>query len=682
MASQTLDRIAVRLERFGKKLVSRSLAEEGETPKISSRRMVGLIARAMPFLLPMFVHILGFMIAFFTVTVSFLVIGAIGTDMWENKMLVNDKLQPFQAFVVAVDDTYVRTEFLSEEQLADVERQGFSGNELTTDQLKVIRNRMLLWTLFGAAFWAAIFSIYIYYPTWVWQNVNQYLRVTMIERLEYLSLSFHHTHRSGDAIYRIYQDSSTIVNVLTRSIFTPLSTLATLVTGLVVLLMFDLWLGLAVFLAFVPMVILVVYATPIIRRLAVTNRVANSAFTSRLQETFAMLKIVKTCRAEPIMQDRFDSDSQRALDAALYVRFGIALLGLTCALIAGIVIIGWEYIIVKWVIDERETGVPAVFYWIVGFSIWNLGAFNMARGQIGEVTGNARGLVGLWCGLQDLFIGLERAFHFLDLEPNVENPVEPLPFPQDVQSVSWEDVTFRYEDAKPVLEHVSLQAKAGQITAIVGGTGSGKSTMMSLLLRLYDPQQGRILVNDIDVRNFAVDSIRENNAIALQKNVLFTGKVSENIAYAQDEREFADIVAAAKIACADEFIDEMEHGYDTVLGERGSKLSTGQRQRLTIARAIIRDTSILILDEPTASLDAETEHRVLDNIAEWGRDKIVLVITHRLSTIRKADQIAFLKDGRIAEIGDHDELMAISDGHYRSFVNAETVGVESPSAGT
>lgn len=682
MASQSLDRIAVRLERFGKKLVSRSLAEEGETPEISFRRMVGLIARAVPFLLPMFAHILGFMIAFFTVTVSFLIIGAIGTDMWENKMLVNDKLQPFQAFVIAVDDTYVRTEFLSEEQLAEVERQGFGGNELTTDQRKVMRNRMIVWSLFGAAFWAAIFSIYIYYPTWVWQNVNQYLRVTMIERLEYLSLSFHHTHRSGDAIYRIYQDSSTIVNVLTQSIFTPLSTLATLLTGLVVLLMFDLWLGLAVFFAFVPMVILVVYATPIIRRLAVTNRVANSAFTSRLQETFAMLKIVKTCRAEPIMQDRFDADSQRALDAALYVRFGIALLGLTCALIAGIVIIGWEYIIVKWVIDERETGVPAVFYWIVGFSIWNLGAFSMARGQIGEVTGNARGLVSLWCGLQDLFIGLERAFHFLDLEPNVENPVEPLPFPQDVQSVSWEDVTFRYEDAKPVLEHVSLQAKSGQITAIVGSTGSGKSTMMSLLLRLYDPQQGRILVNDIDVKNFAVDSIRENNAIALQKNVLFTGKVSENIAYAQDEREFKDIVAAARIACADEFIDEMEHGYDTVLGERGSKLSTGQRQRLTIARAIIRDTSILILDEPTASLDAETEHRVLDNIAEWGRDKIVLVITHRLSTIRKADQIAFLKDGRIAEIGDHDELMAIPDGHYQSFVNAETAGAEPLSAGT
>ena len=124
-----------------------------------------------------------------------------------------------------------------------------------------------------------------------------------------------------------------------------------------------------------------------------------------------MLKIVKTCRAEPIMQDRFDSDSQHALDAALYVRFSIALLSLSCALIAGIVIIGWEYVIVKWVIDERETGVPLVFYWIVGFSIWNLGAFTIAREQIGEVTGNARGLVALWCKLQDLFIGLERAFH-------------------------------------------------------------------------------------------------------------------------------------------------------------------------------------------------------------------------------------------------------------------------------
>ena len=196
---------------------------------------------------------------------------------------------------------------------------------------------------------------------------------------------------------------------------------------------------------------------------------------------------------------------------------------------------------------------------------------------------------------------------------------------------------------------------------------------MSLLLRLYDPEQGAVLVGGVDLRHLGIEDIRANCAIALQKNVLFTGKVADNIGYALGATR-AQIEEAARIACADEFIREMELGYDTELGERGSKLSSGERQRLTIARAVIRDTPILILDEPTASLDAETEHRVLANLAEWGADKVVLLVTHRLSTIRGADRIAFLEDGRVAEIGSHDDLMSRAGGRYREFVQAETVG--------
>ena len=209
--------------------------------------------------------------------------------------------------------------------------------------------------------------------------------------------------------------------------------------------------------------------------------------------------------------------------------------------------------------------------------------------------------------------------------------------------------------------------------AIVGQTGSGKSTMMSMLLRLYDPQEGRVEVNGVDLTDLVLDEVRANCSIALQKNILFTGKVADNIAYATEGKTRADIEEAARIACADEFIREMDEGYDSELGDRGSKLSSGQRQRLTIARAVIRNTPILILDEPTASLDAKTEQQVLANLAEWGRDKVVFIITHRLSTIRGADQIAVLKDGQIAEIGTHDELIA-RPGEYSRFVTAETEG--------
>ena len=196
---------------------------------------------------------------------------------------------------------------------------------------------------------------------------------------------------------------------------------------------------------------------------------------------------------------------------------------------------------------------------------------------------------------------------------------------------------------------------------------------MSLLLRLFDPRSGRVRINGVDLRDYAIADIRSNVAIALQKNVLFATTVHENIAYPESKVPREAVLAAARIACADEFVGELEQGYDTELGERGGKLSTGQRQRLSIARAVLRDTGILILDEPTAALDAETEQRVLRNLAQWGAGRVVFLITHRLSTIRNADQIAFIENGVVEELGTHDDLMAAA-GRYKAFVEAETEG--------
>jgi ABC-type multidrug transport system fused ATPase/permease subunit len=196
-----------------------------------------------------------------------------------------------------------------------------------------------------------------------------------------------------------------------------------------------------------------------------------------------------------------------------------------------------------------------------------------------------------------------------------------------------------------------------------------------LLLRLYDPDSGEISINGTPVSQMKINELRGNVAIALQKNVLFAKTIAENIAYAADATR-AQIEAAAKVACAHDFILEMPDGYDTELGERGGKLSTGQRQRLSIARAILRDTPVLILDEPTASLDAQTEHLVLQNLQAWGRERVVFLITHRLSTIRNADQIAFMKEGTVCELGSHDALMKLDAGHYRDFVETELYGIK------
>ena len=665
-----------RVEAWAQQETAQALSDADDVPPVNLKRMGSIIVRSLPFMRPMLLHIVAIFGMGFFLTFLFTFTGTLAGDMWDNKMLVNDKLQPVQAFVVFVDDTYVRPEFLNEEELAEVERRGFAGTELTQDQRRVLRNRMLVWFFIGELFGILLAFFYRYYPAWVWQNVNHYLRVAMVEKLEYLSLSFHHTNRAGDAIYRIYQDSSMVVNVLQEVVIGPLEDIRNLFIAFLFLLAFDPLLALAVLIAFVPMTIVTAYATPIIRRLAVANRVTNSNLTSRLQETFAALKVIKANNAEPVVTDRFDVDSHKALDAALYVRFGMVALSLIVAVIGGLFIIGLEYLLLTWVVEGKETKVPGWAIVFVGFLTWNLAAYNSANGRIGQTIGAGRGFVRLWCMLQDLFIGLERAFYFLDLKPSVFDPDDPTDFPEKIETVEWDDVHYRYEDDKKILHGVNLSASVGTITAIVGNTGSGKSTMMSLLLRLYDPEQGQIKVNGIDIKQFRLDDIRRNNAIAMQKNVLFTGKVADNISFGLDDVEFDAVQAACQIACADEFIQEMEFGYETELGERGSKLSSGQRQRLTIARAVIRDTPILILDEPTASLDAKTEHQVLANLSSWGQDKVVFLITHRLSTIRNADNIAFLEDGKIVETGSHETLMAIEDGHYRAFVTAEEVGLD------
>lgn len=267
-------------------------------------------------------------------------------------------------------------------------------------------------------------------------------------------------------------------------------------------------------------------------------------------------------------------------------------------------------------------------------------------------------------------MGLKRAFYLLDLEPEVVDSANPQSFPAPLSHIEFDEVTFRYQLDRDVIHNVGLSATVGTVTAIIGGTGSGKSTLMSLLLRLYDPDTGQIRVNDTDLREIEIIAIRANIAIALQQNVLSALSVDENIRYGNDGADSEQVQQAAKIACAHDFIMEMPESYATELGERGGKLSSGQRQRLSIARAILRNTPILILDEPTASLDTETEQQVLRNLAEWGRNRIVFIITHRLSTIRSADQIVFLENGTIKEGGTHDELLA-REGAYHRFVNAE-----------
>lgn len=662
-------------------------------PPMSLREMVRLTLRTWPYIRPMLRHLLIVgSIGLISVSLGFLA-GIVGIDIFNNKVLVGEKLQPVQSHMLFLDHSYVAAGVggkggVAEEvaggqapmpdalQGATVGGPAVLEHGLSTDQRRTVRNRLVWWGVAGITIAALFGSMLYYYLTWIWQTINQNLRVAMIDRAESLSFRYHNHARVGDAMFRVYQDSAQIVNLIQNGIVMPLFTLYGVVVGLAVVAAFDPLFTLLILLAGVPTVWVMVAVTPRIRRRALANRVANSELTSRTQEAFAVVKVVKANRAERRVLDRFRDDSNAALDAAYFLRLDMVLATTAVVIIGGALFIAAQYIMVGWVAEQRETYLGGLVAAIIGFTVWNYGAFQIAKDRIEGLGGSAEGLLGMWMRVQDLFIGLRRAFYLLDLEPEVVDPEDPVSFPGPVRQVCWRGVEFAYAAGAPILRGVNLAAEPGSITAIVGATGSGKSTLVSLLLRLADPDSGEVCVNDIDLREMALDDIRRNTAIALQKNVLFADTVAANIAFGSESASRDEIVAAAKVATAHEFITALERGYDTELGERGSKLSSGQRQRLSIARAVLRDTPILILDEPTASLDARAEHEVLANLAEWGRAKVIFVITHRLSTVRNADQIVFLEDGQIVESGSHAELIGHVEGRYRQFVDSEKSGAQ------
>ena len=632
-----------------------------DAPRITGRRILELAAKTWPFLRPMKIHL-----AFYLILIG--LSGLVGTvaytqglDLLSNKVLVGEeKLLPLQASLLWLDDSF---------------EDAGSGLEVPTEeQRKIVLDRLLVWMAILLVVAIGSFIAVWYWGTWIWHSVNQSLRVAMVERSEHLSLRHHSDTRVGDTVFRVYQDSAQIINLIQEGLIGPVGLLFGFGWAMLLLVFLAPSLLLALLVVGVPTLWLTTVFTPRIRGRALANRVANSDLTSRLQETFVAAKIIKANRAEDEALRRFDRDSHRALDAAFRVRLEMIVLSLLVMMMGGLCVIVTEYVMASWSNVGSSLNVPAVMVFLVPFVAWNLGAFQFGREQTEGAIGQGYGAVRMWSQLQDLFIALERAFFILDLEPEVESPDDPEPFPVAVEQLEWRGVDFAYEPSRPVLESLDLVADVGTITAIVGATGSGKSTLMSMLLRLYDPDQGAVLINGVDLKRLSVGDIRANTAIALQKNVLFTGSVADNIGYAIPNIDRDRIVEAAKIACADEFIDELDGGYDTELGERGVKLSTGQRQRLSIARAVVRDTPILILDEPTASLDAVNEQRVLANLEQWGRQRVVFLITHRLSTIREADTIAFLEEGRIVELGSHAQLMDREDGRYRRFVQAETTG--------
>jgi ATP-binding cassette subfamily B protein len=296
-------------------------------------------------------------------------------------------------------------------------------------------------------------------------------------------------------------------------------------------------------------------------------------------------------------------------------------------------------------------------------------------GYVGGLFGPVQGLTGIYQTVQKASVSLDEIFGILDVQEHLGDSPNAREIDEIVGAVSFQDVHFSYENGhKQLLNGVSLEVKPGETVAIVGPSGSGKTTLMSLLMRFYDPQTGAILIDGRDLRQLKQSSLRKHIGVVLQDPLLFNDSIRNNIAYGKPDASQAQIEVAAKAANAHHFIQSMPEGYQTMVGERGSRLSVGERQRVTIARALIKDPRIIILDEATSSLDAESEMLVQEALERLMKGRTTFVIAHRLSTVVSADVIIVLRNGKIVEQGRHEQLMA-QNGYYASLVKRQTKGL-------
>jgi ABC transporter fused permease/ATP-binding protein len=528
------------------------------------------------------------------------------------------------------------------------------GNKTTADLDLIVIGLCGVFVVNAVLVWLRHYTL-----SWIGQRVVSDLRGLVFDRILTLPLGWFHERRSGELVGRLASDVTVVEGVVSTELSMALRNGVQMVGGLVLLLVIDVELTLWMLAIVPPIVVITIYFGRRMRRMTRAVQDELAKVSGQVQESIGAISTVQSFVREGHEARRYRDGVEHAFGKMLEL-------------------VRWR----SWFYSVSMTA----GYVAVAVVIW-LGGRALIRGELsaGDLTsfflytfivaGALGDLGNLWGSLQRAAGATDRLFAVIDTIPDIREPANPVPLPAGKGAIKLEHVSFEYpaRRGQPVLTEVDLDIRPGEVIALVGPSGAGKSTILSLLFRFYDVDAGRILFEGVDIRTLSLAELRKSLAMVAQEPVLFSGTIRENIAYGRDRATREEIEQAARDAFAHDFIVGFPDGYDTMIGERGTKLSGGQKQRVALARALLADPRVLILDEATSNLDAESENAVQAALARLMEGRTTIIVAHRLSTVRDADRIVVLDGARIVEQGAHDELMA-RRGTYHRLVEHQLFG--------
>ena len=528
------------------------------------------------------------------------------------------------------------------------------GNRTTHDLDMIVLVIVCVFCVNAVLVWLRHYSM-----SWLGERVVADLRGMVFDRILTLPIGWFHERRSGELVGRLASDVTVVEGVVGSELSMALRNGIQMLGALVMLFVIDVKLTLLMLGIVPPIVFTTIYFGRKIRKMtrAVQDELAN--VSGQVQESIGAIATVQSFVRERHEARRYRAGVERAFQKTLDLvrsRSWFFATAMTAGYIgvAAVIWLGGRALI-----NKQLTPGDLTSFFLYTFFV---------AGALGE-------LAGLWGALQRAAGATDRLFAVIDTVPEIRDPEKPVALPPGDGAIRFEDVSFAYATrrAQPVLTGVTLDIKPGEVVALVGPSGAGKTTMLALLYRFYDVDAGRVLFEGTDIRELALADLRRALALVAQEPVLFSGSIRDNIAYGLDGATREQVEQAARDSYAHDFITSFPEGYDTLVGERGTKLSGGQKQRIALARALLANPRVLILDEATSNLDAESEAAVQAALARLMKGRTTLIVAHRLSTVRDADRIVVIEDARIVEQGRHDELMA-RRGTYHRLVEHQVIG--------